>query len=132
LTVLPYIVVPKGYFPQQDSGLIQAIRQEPQTISFAVMSQRQQEAARIHVQDPDVAAVSSFIGVDGSNPTLNNGRMQIALKPQSERSGDLKTVMARLQDALHGGADLGLTVYMQPVQDLPIEGRVSRTQYQMT
>jgi len=132
LTVLLYIVVPKGFFPQQDSGLIQAITQAPQTISFAAMSQRQQEAARIIVQDPDVAAVSSFIGVDGSNPTLNNGRMQIALKPQSERSGDLKTVMARLQDALHGGTDLGLTVYMQPVQDLTIEDRVSRTQYQMT
>lgn len=94
LTVLLYIVVPKGFFPQQDSGLIQAITQAPQTISFAAMSQRQQEAARIIVQDPDVAAVSSFIGVDGSNPTLNNGRMQIALKPQSERSGDLKTVGA--------------------------------------
>ncbi|WP_268576934.1 efflux RND transporter permease subunit, partial [Escherichia coli] len=86
--------------------------------------------ARLALEDPDVQAVSSFIGVDGSNATLSAGRMQIALKPQSERKGDLPTVMARLQEAF--GKQDGVTVYMQPVQDLTIEDRVSRTQYQMT
>ena len=130
LTVLLYMVVPKGFFPQQDTGLIQAITQAPQSISFAAMSERQQAAARLVLQDPDVAAVSSFIGVDGSNATLSAGRMQISLKPQAERTGDLRAVMARLQENLN--KQDGLTVYMQPVQDLTIEDRVSRTQYQMT
>lgn len=94
------------------------------------MAERQQAAARLALEDPDVQAVSSFIGVDGSNATLSAGRMQIALKPQAERNGDLRTVMARLQQAF--GKQEGLTVYMQPVQDLTIEDRVSRTQYQMT
>ncbi|KAG0930411.1 hypothetical protein G6F31_017046 [Rhizopus arrhizus] len=94
------------------------------------MAERQQAAARLVLEDPDVQAVSSFIGVDGSNATLSAGRMQIALKPQAERNGDLRTVMARLQESL--GKQDGLTVYMQPVQDLTIEDRVSRTQYQMT
>src|SRR3546814_15692767 len=94
------------------------------------MAQRQQEAARIVLQDPDVESVSSFIGVDGTNATLNTGRMQIALKPHDQRDGDLAAVTQRLQDALE--AQRGLKVYMQPVQDLTIEDRVSRTQYQMT
>ncbi|KAG1255429.1 hypothetical protein G6F68_010384 [Rhizopus microsporus] len=130
LTVVLYMVVPKGFFPQQDPGLIQAITQAPQSISFPAMAERQQAAARLVLEDPDVQAVSSFIGVDGSNATLSAGRMQIALKPQAERNGDLRTVMARLQESL--GKQDGLTVYMQPVQDLTIEDRVSRTQYQMT
>ncbi|WYX33993.1 multidrug efflux RND transporter permease subunit [Achromobacter xylosoxidans] len=120
----------QGLFPQQDTGLIQAITQAPQSISFTAMAERQQAAARLALEDPDVQAVSSFIGVDGSNATLSAGRMQIALKPQAERNGDLRTVMARLQQAF--GKQDGLTVYMQPVQDLTIEDRVSRTQYQMT
>ncbi|AUA55185.1 Multidrug transporter MdtC [Achromobacter spanius] len=130
LTVVLYLMVPKGFFPQQDTGLIQAITQGPQSISFPAMAERQQAAARLVLEDPDVQAVSSFIGVDGSNATLSAGRMQIALKPQAERNGDLRTVMARLQESL--SKQDGLTVYMQPVQDLTIEDRVSRTQYQMT
>jgi multidrug efflux pump len=130
LTALLYVAVPKGFFPPQDTGLIQAITQAPQSISFQAMAQRQQEAARIILADPDVRTVSSFIGVDGSNATLSAGRIQIALKPQSERSGSLSVVLARLRDSLAGMQ--GMTVYMQPVQDLTIEDRVSRTQYQMT
>lgn len=130
LTGLLYAVVPKGFFPQQDTGLIQAITQAPQSISFAAMAERQQVAAAIVLQDPDVAAVSSFIGVDGNNATLNTGRLQISLKPTEERSAKLPQVMQRLQNALR--EQNGLTVYMQPVQDLTIEDRVSRTQYQMT
>lgn len=130
ITVLLYIMIPKGFFPQQDTGLLQAITQGPQSTSFAAMSQRQQQAAARIMQDPAVAAVSSFIGVDGSNATLNAGRMQIALKPQGERDG-LAVVTRRLQDAVHG-LNNGITLYVQPVQDLTIEDRVARTQYQMT
>jgi len=130
LTALLYIAIPKGFFPQQDSGMIQAITQAPASVSFASMAQRQQDAARIVLQDPDVESVSSFIGVDGTNATLNTGRMQIALKPHDRRDGNLAAVTQRLQDAL--AAQQGLRVYMQPVQDLTIEDRVSRTQYQMT
>jgi multidrug efflux pump len=139
LTVLLYLAIPKGFFPQQDSGMIQAITQAPASISFSAMSSRQQEAAAIILQDPAVESVSSFIGVDGMNATLNTGRIQIALKPHQERAVDLQTVSKRLQDALseHFGPGAGegpapLMVYMQPVQDLTIEDRVSRTQYQMT
>ena len=130
LTALLYIAIPKGFFPQQDTGMIQAITQAPASVSFPAMAQRQQEAARIVLQDPDVESVSSFIGVDGTNATLNTGRMQIALKPHGARDGDLAEVTQRLQQALD--AQQGLKVYMQPVQDLTIEDRVSRTQYQMT
>ncbi|ANN68767.1 efflux RND transporter permease subunit [Bordetella bronchialis] len=130
LTVLLYMLVPKGFFPSQDTGLIQAITQAPQTISFQAMAERQQEAARIILADPDVQTVSSFIGVDGSNATLSAGRIQIALKPHEARSGSMTEVLARLRRSL---ADLkGMTVYMQPVQDLTIEDRIARTQYQMT
>src|SRR5690606_31308111 len=86
LTALLYMVVPKGFFPQQDTGLIQAISQGPQTVSFSAMAQRQNEVVGRILQDPDVAAVTSFIGIDGTNATLNTGRMQIALKPLGERS----------------------------------------------
>ncbi|MFJ1299770.1 MdtB/MuxB family multidrug efflux RND transporter permease subunit [Pseudomonadota bacterium AL_CKDN230030165-1A_HGKHYDSX7] len=130
ITVLLYIMIPKGFFPQQDTGLLQAITQGPQSTSFAAMSQRQQQAAARIMEDPAVAAVSSFIGVDGSNATLNAGRMQIALKPQGERAS-LAVVTRRLQDAVHG-LNNGITLYVQPVQDLTIEDRVARTQYQMT
>lgn len=130
LTVVLYALVPKGFFPQQDTGLIQAITQGPQSISFAGMATRQREAAGIIMEDPAVSAVSSFIGVDGSNATIAAGRMQISLKSGDARSDSVATVMARLQDRL--GDRTGLTVYMQPVQDLTIEDRVSRTQYQLT
>ena len=103
LTVLLYIVIPKGFFPQQDTGLIQAITQAPQSISFTAMAERQQAAASKALKDPDVAAVSSFIGVDGSNATLSAGRMLIALKPHAERSGDLRGHGAAAGLAGHAG-----------------------------
>jgi multidrug efflux pump len=131
LTVLLYLIIPKGFFPQQDSGLIQVITEAPQTVSFASMAERQREVARIVLQDPDVDTVSSFIGVDGGNATLNAGRMQIALKPQRQRGSNMTEALARLQQALNQGQQ-GVMVYMQPVQDLTIEDRVARTQYQMT
>ena len=131
LTVLLYMAIPKGFFPQQDSGVIQAITQAPQSVSFKAMAQRQEAVARLAMQDPAVASVSSFIGVDGSNATLSAGRMQIALKPHSERSDAMPAVLQRLQQSFKDGQD-GMQVFMQPVQDLTIDDRVARTQYQMT
>ncbi|OWT75623.1 MULTISPECIES: MdtB/MuxB family multidrug efflux RND transporter permease subunit [unclassified Achromobacter] len=130
LTALLYLMVPKGFFPPQDTGIIQAITQAPQSISFGAMAERQQEAAKIILADPAVASLSSFIGVDGSNATVSAGRMQIVLKPRDSRSDSMADVIARLGDSLAGMQ--GMTAYMQPVQDLTIEDRVSRTQYQMT
>lgn len=129
-TGLLYVMVPKGFFPQQDTGLIQAISQGPQTVSFASMAQRQQQAVERILQDPDVTAVSSFIGIDGTNATLNTGRMQIALKPITERSANAQTIIRRLGETLKPLSDI--QVFMQPVQDLTVDDRVSRTQYQMT
>lgn len=129
-TGLLYVMVPKGFFPQQDTGLIQAISQGPQTVSFASMAQRQQLAVERILQDPDVTAVSSFIGIDGTNATLNTGRMQIALKPVTERSANAQTIIRRLGQELKSLSDI--QVFMQPVQDLTVDDRVSRTQYQMT
>ncbi|HZM48375.1 MAG TPA: MdtB/MuxB family multidrug efflux RND transporter permease subunit [Burkholderiales bacterium] len=129
ITVLLYIVVPKGFFPVQDTGVIQGISEAPQSISFAAMAERQQALARVILEDPAVESLSSFIGVDGTNTTLNSGRLLINLKPHSERPG-AADVMRRLQERL---AKLeGITLYMQPVQDLTTEDRVSRTQYQFT
>ncbi|MDS1139227.1 MdtB/MuxB family multidrug efflux RND transporter permease subunit [Pusillimonas sp. SM2304] len=130
LTGLLYMAVPKGFFPQQDTGLIQAISQGPQTVSFASMAQRQHAAVERILQDPDVAAVTSFIGIDGTNSTLNTGRMQIALKPIGERSDNARIIIDRLGGALASLPDI--QVFMQPVQDLTVDDRVSRTQYQMT
>ena len=130
LTALLYLVVPKGFFPQQDTGLIQAISQGPQDVSFSSMNERQRLAAERILQDPDVASVTSFTGIDGTNATLSTGRMQIALTPISERSDDVHAVIQRLRAALTGLPDI--QVYMQPVQDLTIDDRVSRNQYQMT
>ena len=130
LTVVLYMVVPKGFFPLQDTGVILGISEAPQSISFSAMSQRQQELARIILQDPDVESLSSYIGVDGDNPTLNSGRMLINLKPHSERSESAAQVIERLQPQLD--QLVGIRLYMQPVQDLTIEDRVSRTQYQFS
>jgi multidrug efflux pump len=130
LTAILYALVPKGFFPQQDTGLIQAISQAPQTVSFESMAQRQRRAVDVIMKDPAVDAVSSFIGIDGTNSTLNTGRMQIALKPVSARSANAQTVIERLSTALKSVSDI--QVFMQPVQDLSVEDRVSRTQYQMT
>lgn len=130
LTALLYVWVPKGFFPQQDTGLIQAISQGEQSISFGGMARLQQDAARIIAEDPDVEQVTSFIGVDGTNVTLNTGRMQIALRPLDERSDNAQTIIQRLQEQLKPVS--GLEVFMQPVQDLTIDDRVSRTQYQLS
>jgi multidrug efflux pump len=129
LTVILYIAIPKGFFPLQDTGLIQGISEMPQSVSFTAMSQRSRELARIILEDPAVESVSTFIGVDGANITLNSGRVLIALKPHNARDASPK-VVARIKDRL---AKLeGMTLYMQPVQDLTIEDRVSRTQFQFT
>jgi multidrug efflux pump len=130
LTVVLYFVVPKGFFPVQDTGVIQGITEAPQSISFPAMAARQQALAHVILQDPAVASLSSFIGVDGTNVTLNSGRMLINLKPLAERGLHASDVIRRLQSA---AAHLeGITLYMQPVQDLTVEDRVSRTQYQYT
>jgi multidrug efflux pump len=131
LTVLLYVVVAKGFFPVQDTGVIQGITEAPQTVSFKAMAERQQAAAQVVLQDPAVASLSSFIGVDGSNVSLNSGRMLINLKPLAERGGvRASDVIRRLQPEL--AKVPGITLYMQPVQDLTVEDRVSRTQYQYT
>jgi multidrug efflux pump len=128
VTALLYVVIPKGFFPLQDTGVIQAISEAPQSVSYAAMAQRQQQLASVILRDPEVDSLSSFIGVDGTNTTLNSGRMLINLKPHEQRKSDIATVMRRIKDST---APLtGVTLYMQPVQDLTIEGTVSRTQYQ--
>ena len=128
LTLLLYVVVPKGFFPVQDTGVILGISEAPQDVSFAAMSQRQQQLARAILKDPDVLSLSSFIGVDGTNLTMNSGRIQINLKPRNERSATASEIIRRLQPQLENIQ--GITLYMQPVQDLTVEDRVSRTQYQ--
>src|SRR6201994_2283804 len=128
LTAYLYIIIPKGFFPLQDTGVIQAISEAPQSVSYAAMAERQQQLASAILKDPDVESLSSFIGVDGTNTTLNSGRILINLKPHETRKADVTTIMARIKTAV---APLtGVTLYMQPVQDLTIEGTVSRTQYQ--
>jgi multidrug efflux pump len=130
LTALLYLVVPKGFFPQQDTGMIQAISEGAQTVSFQAMGVRQQQAVEQILQDPDVAAVSSFIGIDGTNATLNTGRMQIALTPLGQRSDNAQEIIARLGERLKSVPDI--RVFMQPVQDLTVDDQISRTQYQFT
>lgn len=130
LTALLYLAIPKGFFPAQDTGLIQVVTQAPQNLSFSAMSIRQQEAVALILKDPSVASVASFIGIDGVNETVNTGRIQIALRAQSQRRDGVTQVMERLQTELNDVA--GLQFYFQPVQDLTVEDRVSRTQYQLT
>jgi multidrug efflux pump len=130
LTVVLYVLIPKGFFPIQDTGAIQGITEAPQTVSFAAMAERQQALAAAILQDPAVESLSSFIGVDGTNVTLNSGRMLINLKPLSQRDGRVTDVIRSLQSRVAGVE--GIALYMQPVQDLTIEDRVSRTQYQFT
>jgi multidrug efflux pump len=129
-TIFLYIVVPKGFFPVQDTGVILGVSQAPPTISFPAMSNRQEALAKVILQDPAVESLSSFIGIDGVNTTLNSGRIQINLKPRDERDADASQVIRRLQPKL--AAVPGITLFMQPVQDLSVEDRVSRTQYQYT
>ena len=130
LTAWLYIIVPKGFFPVQDTGVIQGISEAPETISFPAMAQRQQALAQVILRDPAVESLSSFIGADGINTTLNSGRILINLKPLAERRISATDVMRRLQPALANVG--GIRLYMQPVQDLTIEDRISRTQYQYT
>jgi multidrug efflux pump len=153
-TVLLFMVIPKGFFPVQDAGLILGVSEGPQDVSFAAMAQRQQELAAVILRDPDVESLSSFIGIDGTNSTLNNGRVQINLKPwrhlelgptavwrwlsrapgaslySGTRRQSAVEVIRRLQPQL--AAVEGITLFLQPVQDLTVEDRVSRTQYQYT
>jgi multidrug efflux pump len=128
LTLFLYVVVPKGFFPVQDTGVILGVSEAPDFISFDAMAQRQQELAKIILKDSAVESLSSFIGVDGTNTTPNEGRIQINLKPRDERADDASTIIRRLQPEL-AKVD-GITLYMQPVQDLTVEDRVSRTQFQ--
>jgi multidrug efflux pump len=130
LTVVLYIFIPKGFFPVQDTGAIQGISEAPQTISFPAMADRQRALADVVLGDAAVASLTSFIGVDGTNATLNSGRMLINLKPRSQRNADASEIIRRLAPKLREVQ--GITLYMQPVQDLTIEDRVSRTQYQFT
>jgi len=130
VTVLLYVVVPKGFFPVQDTGVILGISEAAQSVSFAAMVARQQELTKVILADPAVASLSSFIGVDGTNTTLNSGRIHINLKPPSERGITAQEVIRRLQ-AQTAGVE-GIALFMQPVQDLTVEDRVSRTQYQYT
>jgi len=129
-TVVLYVVIPKGFFPVQDTGIIQGISEAAQSISFPAMAQKQQQLSHIILQDPAVESLSSFIGIDGTNVTLNSGRIQINLKPLEVRKISASEVIRRLQPALEK-VD-GITLYMQPVQDLTVEDRVSRTQFQYT
>ena len=130
LTVLLYMLMPKGLSPEQDTGVIQGISEGPQSISFAAMAERQQQLADLVLRDPAVASLSSFIGVDGSNPTLNTGRLLINLKPHKERDVSAQEVIRRLQPQV---AQLpGSRLYLQAVQDLSLEDRITRTQYQLS
>jgi multidrug efflux pump len=129
-TLVLYAVVPKGFFPVQDTGVLQGVSEAPQSISFAAMAERQQKLAEVVLRDPAVESLSSFIGVDGTNTTLNSGRIQINLKPLEQRRASAVDVIRRLQPEL--ARVEGITLFLQPVQDLTIEDRVSRTQFQLT
>jgi multidrug efflux pump len=130
LTLVLYVVVPKGFFPVQDTGIIQGISEAPGSISFPAIAERQQALAKVILRDPAVESLSSFIGVDGTNTTLNSGRILINLKPLAERKLNTTGVILRLEEQLQQVQ--GITLYMQPVQDLTVEDRVTRTQYQYT
>jgi multidrug efflux pump len=130
VTALLWIAVPKGFFPVQDTGVILGVSEAPQDVSFAAMSERQQALARVILDDPAVESLSSFIGIDGTNTTMNSGRIQINLKPLDARKIDASAVIRRLAPKVAGVE--GIQLFMQPVQDLTVEDRVSRTQFQYT
>ncbi|CAI1612708.1 MdtB/MuxB family multidrug efflux RND transporter permease subunit [Serratia quinivorans] len=130
LTILLYLLIPKGFFPVQDNGIIQGTLEAPQSVSFSNMAERQQQVAAEILKDPAVESLTSFVGVDGSNSTLNSGRLQINLKPLSERSERIPAIITRLQQM--STQFPGVKLYLQPVQDLTIDTQVSRTQYQFT
>jgi len=129
-TLLLYVFVPKGFFPVQDTGVILGISEAPENVSFQAMTDRQQQLARVILQNPNVESLSSFIGVDGTNTTPNSGRIQINLKPRDQRKETASEIIRDLQPGLN--KIQGITLYMQPVQDLTVEDRVSRTQFQYT
>ncbi|MEP6883371.1 MAG: MdtB/MuxB family multidrug efflux RND transporter permease subunit [Gammaproteobacteria bacterium] len=128
VTVILYILIPKGFFPEQDTGLIQGVSEAAQSVSYAAMAERQQALAAVILKDSDVISLSSFIGVDGNNVTLNSGRFLINLKPRGQRSSNVTDVMRRLRADTADVA--GISLYMQPVQDLTLDTTISRTQYQ--
>ena len=130
LTVYLYIIIPKGFFPVQDTGVIQGITQAPQTIGSKAMAQKQKEVAKVILEDPAVESLSSFIGADGTNTTINSGRMSINLKPLEDRDLSASDVVRRLQSKLKNVQDI--QIFMQPVQNITVDDRVSRTQYQYT
>jgi len=130
VTVLLYVLIPKGFFPDQDTGLIQGVSEAGESVSYAAMADRQQALAVAILTDPDVKSLSSFIGVDGNNVTVNSGRFLINLKPRSDRSADVTDVIRRLKSETADVA--GVMLYMQPVQDLTLDTTVSRTQYQFS
>ena len=135
LTVWLYLLVPKGFFPVQDSGVIQVVTQAPGTISFEAMKKQQEAVARQLLEDPDVASLSSFIGVDGSNTALNTGRMLLNLKSHEDRADDVLAIIDRLRRRMAERPEAErrtMGVWFQPVQELSIEDRISRAQYQMT
>jgi multidrug efflux pump len=127
-TIFLYIYVPKGFFPVQDTGILLGVSEAPQNISFGAMADRQQNLASVILKDPAVESLSSFIGIDGTNSTINSGRIQINLKPLKQRNISASDVIRRLQPQI-GNVD-GITLFMQPVQDLTVEDRVSRTEFQ--
>jgi multidrug efflux pump len=131
LTVFLYVEIPKGFFPVQDTGIIQGVSQAPESSSFEAMSGKQQQLSKVVLADPAVASLSSFIGADGTNTTLNSGRFQINLKPIEDRHIDAASVIRRLQTKVDHQVP-GIHLYLQPVQDLTVDDRVSRTQYQYT
>jgi len=128
LTIYLYIVVPKGFFPVQDTGVLLAITEAPQTVSFTAMQQRQEQLAKVILEDQDVESVSSFIGIDGTNMTINTGRIQINLKDKDSRKASALDVIRRLETSVSQVP--GIQCYLQPLQDLTVDDRVSRTQYQ--
>ena len=130
LTALLYVLIPKGFFPVQDTGIIQGVSEATEAVSYTAMAERQQALATAILVDPDVASLSSFIGVDGSNVTLNSGRFLVNLQPRNRRSASVGEVIGRLQQETASIA--GVTLYMQPVQDLTLANTLSRTQYQFT
>ncbi len=130
LSIILWVFIPKGFFPIQDNGIIQGTLQAPQSVSFASMAERQRQVASIILKDPAVESLTSFVGVDGTNPALNSARLQINLKPLDDRDDRVQMVIGRLQQAVAGVP--GVALYLQPTQDLTIDTTVSRTQYQFT
>jgi multidrug efflux pump len=130
LTIFLFLIIPKGFFPVQDTGVILGVSEAPAILSFPALAERQQALAKAILKDPDVVSLSSFIGIDGTNMLPNSGRIQINLKPREQRTDDAPTIIRRLQTRLNDVK--GITLFMQPVQDLTVEDRISRTQFQYT